>query len=101
MFYTGKMLILFLCITFSCVILGMHQGSTSYTRISRLNAGRETILRATKIPEGTSIEVIHNPADKSYYGTECFSGDNGDRILFDDEAARIFKELEQIKQSTK
>jgi hypothetical protein len=97
MFYKGKMLILFICITFGCLILGMHQESTSYTRISRLTAGKETILRATKIPEGTSIEVIHYLSDKSYYGTESAGGDTGDRNLFDEEAARIFKELEQIK----
>jgi hypothetical protein len=94
-------LMLLIGVTFESGLLGMQQQNSEYTRISRLVAGKTTILRATKIPEGTSIEVIHNPADKSYYGTESFPGDNGDRILFDEEAAQLFKELEQIKSSSK
>ena len=100
MFY--KILILLICFTFEHTLIGMQQEKFSYTRISKLVEGKEIIFRATKIPVGTSIEVIHNSEDQSYFGTESGpEGDTGDRILFDKEAQQVFKELEQIKQSTK
>ncbi|CAN5202706.1 hypothetical protein BH09DEP1_BH09DEP1_3220 [soil metagenome] len=99
---TLKIFILLTGVTSEYTLIGMQQENSSYTRISQLTAGNSIISRATKIPIGTSIEVIYNSVDKSYFGTESGPEDDmGDRILFDNEAALIFKELEQIKHLTK
>ena len=67
-----------------------------YANISRFNLANKRILfRATRIPEGTSIEVEYDPVSKSYWG--CESMPTGNNLLDEKRAEQIFKELAKIK----